>query len=218
MAYLYNDSPIKDTVVVNDRMGDRCRHGDFLTCDDRFNPGKVITKKWENCMTIDRTSWGYNRNSNIQDHLSTKELIVSLVSTVALGGNLLLNVGPTADGVIPAIFQERLIAIGEWLETNGEAIFSSRPWRVQQEGDVWYTTNKDNSAVYVLFVTWPSTGSLTLASPQASDQSVSGEFLGYGAIPYVGWTKEGLSVRLPRFNPSTFKSMDAWVVRLRGVR
>lgn len=60
-------------------------------------------------------------------------ILQDLVTTVALGGNYLLNVGPTSDGMIPVVFVERLMAIGAWLEVNGEGIYSSKPWRVQSE-------------------------------------------------------------------------------------
>lgn len=60
-------------------------------------------------------------------------LLQDLVYTVALGGNYLLNVGPTPDGMIPAVFEERLRGVGAWLEINGEAIYASKPWRIQAE-------------------------------------------------------------------------------------
>lgn len=63
-----------------------------------------------------------------------------LVQTVSFGGNYLLSVGPTKEGVIVPIFQERLLALGRWLDTNGEAIYESKPWRVQMENStdtVW---------------------------------------------------------------------------------
>lgn len=60
-------------------------------------------------------------------------ILQDLVTTVALGGNYLLNVGPTSDGMIPVVFVERLKAIGAWLEVNGDGIYASKPWRVQSE-------------------------------------------------------------------------------------
>lgn len=67
-----------------------------------------------------------------------------LVETVALGGNYLLNVGPTPDGMIPAVFQDRLMGMGAWLKVNGEAIYASKPWRLQNETStlpVWWASS-----------------------------------------------------------------------------
>lgn len=84
LAWLYNDSPVKDTIVTNDRWGQgvTCRHGDFLTCSDRFNPGKLMVKKWENAMTLDKNSWGYVRPSRLEDYLSIRDLLLTLVQTI----------------------------------------------------------------------------------------------------------------------------------------
>ena len=56
LAWLYSDSPVRDTVVTNDRwgVGVLCKHGDFYTCSDRYNPGILQSHKWENAMTIDK--------------------------------------------------------------------------------------------------------------------------------------------------------------------
>jgi alpha-L-fucosidase len=69
-------------------------------------------------------SCGYNRNEQLGDYKSSHDLILMLVNVVARGGNLLLDIGPTADGRIPIIMQQRLIDIGDWLATNGEAIYT----------------------------------------------------------------------------------------------
>ncbi|CAG2060388.1 unnamed protein product [Timema podura] len=135
LAWLYNDSPVKDTVVVNDRWGSGipCKHGGYYTCTDRYNPGVLIEHKWENCMTLDKASWGYRRNAKLSDYLTTAELVQEVVETVSCGGNILINVGPTKDGIIAPIFEERLRDLGSWLKVNGEAIYSSKPWTFQND-------------------------------------------------------------------------------------
>jgi alpha-L-fucosidase len=77
-----------------------CRHGAFLTCADRFNPDSIRSRKFEDALTIDRTSWGLNRNSTIDKYMTVKELVHTLVKVVGFNGNMLLNVGPGPDGTI----------------------------------------------------------------------------------------------------------------------
>lgn len=59
-----------------------CKHGGFYTCDDRYNPGKVQNHKWENCFTIDKSSWGYRKNARLEDFMTTEEIISTIVETV----------------------------------------------------------------------------------------------------------------------------------------
>lgn len=167
---LYNESPVRKTVVTNDRWGHDmlCKHGDFYTCSDRYNPGVLQLHKWENAMTIDKRSWGHRANAKLEDFLTSEELIegkisqpplfphswfyifyllyasvTELITTVSCGGNILINVGPSKYGTIEPIFEERLRHMGRWLRTNGEAIYSSVPWTYQndtQTPGVWYTS------------------------------------------------------------------------------
>lgn len=170
LAWLYNISPVKDTVVVNDRWGSEslCKHGGFLTCEDRYNPEKLQRRKWENALTIDKYSWGFRKSANISNYYTYKELIKSLVQTVSYGGNLLLNVGPTHYGTIPPIFQERLLQIGTWLNLNGEAIYNTQPWNICQNDtlskNVWYTrgTGPAKDTLYVIFFNWPDSDNILL--------------------------------------------------------
>ncbi len=73
-------------------------------------------------------SYGYNRMETLADYRTGRELILMLVDIVSRGGNLLLDIGPTADGRIPVIMEERLIEIGKWLRPNGEAIYGTHPF------------------------------------------------------------------------------------------
>ncbi|XP_044728938.1 putative alpha-L-fucosidase [Chrysoperla carnea] len=163
LAWLYNDSPVKDTVVVNDRwsISARCKHGDFITCVDNYKPGELQKKKWESAITTDKTlAFGYRRESLATDYRSIKEILQILIETISLGGNLLINVGPTKEGTIIPILQERLQNIGKWLNINGEAIYNSSIWIKQNDtinGDVWYTTRTDldDKPVYAMFCEWP---------------------------------------------------------------
>lgn len=128
--------------VVNDRWGDGtgCKHGGFFSCADRYNPGTLQPRKWENALTIDKYSWGYRRNARLSDFLTTFDLIEQLAGTVSCGGNMLLNVGPTHDGRIDPIFELRLRQIGDWLKINGDSIYATRPWVHQNDTEtsaVW---------------------------------------------------------------------------------
>lgn len=74
-------------------------------------------------------SYGYNRMETLKDYHTGRELLLMLIDIVSRGGNLLLDIGPTADGRIPVVMEERLTQVGEWLRPNGEAIYGTRKWR-----------------------------------------------------------------------------------------
>jgi alpha-L-fucosidase len=60
--------------------------GGYYTCADRYNPGTLQPHKWENCMTLDKESWGFRRNAKIEEYLTPEELISTIASSVACGG------------------------------------------------------------------------------------------------------------------------------------
>jgi len=134
LAWLFNDSPVKDEVVVNDRWGkdSRHKHGSYYTTE--YTAGlEGSTHPWEENRGMG-FSYGYNRAEQIGDYRTDRELVLMLVDLVSRGGNLLLDIGPTGDGRIPVIMQERLLHLGKWLKTNGEAIYETKPWVVTRQG------------------------------------------------------------------------------------
>lgn len=126
LTWLFNESPVKESIVVNDRWDNsEKKHGGYVTTE--YGTGSESLEEgrpWEECQGIGY-SFGYNRAENLDQYKTSDELIRLLIRTVAAGGNLLLNIGPAADGTIPIIMQQRLADIGKWLKVNGEAIYST---------------------------------------------------------------------------------------------
>ena len=95
-----------------------CAHGQTPALYFRYTPRRLLPYKWESCFTIQKTSWGYDKTGALDDYWTTQELLEQLVLTVSCGGNLLLNVGPTADGLILPTFEQRLLELGQWMEVH----------------------------------------------------------------------------------------------------
>jgi alpha-L-fucosidase len=162
LQWLFNESPVKETVAINDRWGieTRSKHGGYYTTEyDLINDGNASGMKfdrpWEECRGM-AGSFGYNRNERLEDYSTSEELIHLLIDKVARGGNLLLNIGPTADGRIPEIMQQRLEDMGEWLKINGEAIYGTRKLskapKVTDETTQFFTTKGKD--VYLIITRW----------------------------------------------------------------
>lgn len=115
--------------VVNNRWEQP--HFDFTTPEYQ-QYDKIVDKKWESCRGLG-FSFGINRAESNEHIIAPGKLVALLVDIVSKNGNLLLNIGPEPDGTIPPLQLSRLLELGKWLETNGEAIFETRPW-VTAEG------------------------------------------------------------------------------------
>ena len=126
LAWLFNESPVRDEVVVNDRWGKETRHkhGSYWTTE--YAAGlKDGAHPWEENRGMGH-SYGLNRAERAEDYKGTRELVLLLADTVSRGGRLLLDIGPAADGTIPPLMEQRLLEIGDWLRVNGEAIHGTR--------------------------------------------------------------------------------------------
>lgn len=158
LAWLYNEASNKEEVVVNDRF---CKdmpgnHGDYYSTEYNDKEGFGKHHPWEESRGIGK-SYGFNRAEQLADYCTSQELIEQLIGIVSRGGNFLLNVGPTADGRIPTLQQERLLDIGRWMAINGEAIYGSEMCtRLMSDDDEVALTRVGNKD-YVITRTWPTT-------------------------------------------------------------
>jgi len=159
---------LQPKTLTNNRVG---TPGDYIT-PEQFVPKTIPSKKplapgqvpapedfqlWETCMTINST-WGYNKNDT--NYKSTTHLIRTLVEVASKGGNFLLNVGPTPEGTIQPEFTERLLAMGEWMKVNGEAIYGTTYGPLQNLA--FGRTTAKGKTVYVHVFDWPK-GELEIA-------------------------------------------------------
>lgn len=137
--WLLDSLPNSDDLVINNRWGKDLSDIGHATTEYTYmlDPAS-LPDAWEECRGIGE-SFGFNRNETLSDYSSSQELILMLIDVVSNGGNLLLNIGPTADGRIPIFMQERLLDIGKWLEINGEAIYGTSKYKVATQ---WSNGNR----------------------------------------------------------------------------
>lgn len=224
MAYYYNKAEewAKEVAVTY-------KHQDFprgtaILDIERGRMGKLTEYKWLTDTSVDKRSWCYIKNP---EYKSVNTLVDVLVDIVSKNGNLLLNVGPRPDGVIPAPARERLLGIGEWLKVNGEAIYGTRPWIIYGEGpaktegeifkerqehsytaeDIRFTRKGNN--LYAIVLDWPEEGELTIKSLNArtklSTEGISSIGL-LGSDSDLEWSRneQGLTIKLPEARPCKY--------------
>ncbi|GIV77987.1 MAG: hypothetical protein KatS3mg050_2381 [Litorilinea sp.] len=146
--------------LVSGRLGNGL--GDYASAGDNRIPQQRVDLDWETPATINDT-WGYKKDDH--NWKSTEELIHKLVDIVSKGGNYLLNVGPTAEGIIPQPSVERLEAMGAWLQINGESIYGTRPVQTPtpMQAASWCRLTAKPGKVYLHVFDWPAGGALPIA-------------------------------------------------------
>ncbi|MEO5681221.1 MAG: alpha-L-fucosidase [Chitinophagaceae bacterium] len=246
LAWLYNESPVKDKIIVNDRWGSgiRFHHGGIYTPE--YQPDLDFEDHyWEESRGMG-FSYGYNREEDAWDYNSTQSLVLQLVDKVSSGGNFLLDIGPDEHGKIPPVMQERLLQIGDWMNINGEAIYNTVRWKISSQwsdgmkgykpttgsGDLLLKLTVDPDpgyAVKEVFYTYnDKTNSLFAIFPKYPDNNklvLKAVTLPAASSVHFLSTKENLSwkqegedvvISLPAYNPNKIKAPYAYAVKIAG--
>jgi len=178
-AFFYNETSKQGSLgVVNYKLNAMHPKSAVLDLERGVLPG-IHPEYWQTDTSISNKSWGYIKD----DVFKTPDLIVhELIDIVSKNGNLLLNVGPRADGTIPEDVRQILLEVGAWLIVNGDAIYGTRPWNIYGEGptkvaegpmrdvktepytaeDFRFTTK--GKTIYAIEMAWPSSGKAVIHS------------------------------------------------------
>ncbi|MEP6747521.1 MAG: alpha-L-fucosidase [Bacteroidota bacterium] len=244
LTWLYNESPVKDKIIVNDRWGAglRFHHGGIYTPE--YQPDLDFEDHyWEESRGMG-FSYGYNRVEDAWDYNSAQSLVLQLIDKVSSGGNFLLDIGPDEHGKIPPIMQERLLQIGDWMNINGEAIYNTVRWRTPSQwsegmrgykpkntsGDLLLKLTIDPDpgyAVKEVFYTYnEKTNSLYAIFPKYPNNDklvLKSMMLPAGAVisflstkENLPWKQEGenIEISLPAYNPNKIKAPYAYAVKI----
>jgi alpha-L-fucosidase len=165
---------LQPDIIVNNRVGKNRQGmkglsrgeeiiGDYGTPEQTIPDNGLPGVDWESCMTMN-DHWGYNKHD--QNWKSSAKMIRMLIDITSKGGNYLLNVGPTAEGLIPQPSLERLGEIGAWMDTNGESIYGAAASPLPK-APAWGRLTRKPGKLYLHVFDWPADGKLHISGLQA---------------------------------------------------
>jgi len=217
---------MKPNIIINNRVdvgrngmqgmdeGDKQYVGDFGTPEQQILKD-TTNSDWEACMTMNDT-WGYKEYDD--DWKSADQLIDNLADIAAKGGNYLLNVGPTAKGLIPQASVQRLKEMGNWLDINGEAIYGTEKLRHHyKQGDyIRYTKKKGQRLYYGIMLDQPADRSVTFKYLKP-DKGSEVKILGIDISLKWDYRKDkGLTIHIPPAVKKDQRFQHGFVVKIEG--
>lgn len=203
---------LQPDIITNNRLDKDKLTGDFATPEQKIPATGTPGKDWETCMTMN-TTWGYKSFDN--KWKSTETLIRNLVDIASKGGNYLVNVGPTSEGLIPAPSVERLKDIGKWMRVNGAAIYGTTASPFQKQLPWGRCTRKetaDGATLYLHVFDWPADGKLLV--PGLRNSVTSAALLRNGRRLTAVTSPAGVLLTLPKNAPDKISSTV--VLKLKG--